>query len=31
MAISKIDLNKKLLDDVIKMCETFNNEYEISV
>ena len=30
-AIAKIDLNKKLLDDVISMCETFNREYDISV
>lgn len=31
IAIAKIDLNKKLLDDVIAMCETFNREYDISV
>ena len=31
MAIAKINLNKKLLDDVIAMCETFNREYDFSV
>jgi len=30
-AIAKIDLNKKLLDDVIAMCETFNREYDNSL